>query len=491
MIRKHLHISVFFILLASCGNAFGQLKSDSLKKDKLRVEADSIITQSSSVAKEAFTNLREEAAMKLQRADTLPTFDGNRFKELQKIDSIGVSYENGQLKLPDQLPKNLDKETAEKMVREKLDELKKINSEKPSLALPEKSSIPDIDAIKEKSLKKLDDKIPAEKAREYENKFRRVSDSISQVVKRAERIVEEKSWLSAHKVYSEKALKKLYDSLGVSKLDSVLALLPNKKEVSKEDLLNAINFEMPTAPPVSESMGPKDLLNKEEITSLKDEISGPDLSTMKLPQEMLSELPPMEGFEFPSDKFRMMDSLRQEYLSKQKLSLNEQEIKDGVARAVAKKKPKFWDKTYFEGILSYLKYQETDFLQISPSLGFHLTKNFSLGLGPNILLKEENKNWSVFVGYRSFAKMELFSQRGYLQVEDIVDPGGLSTEYLKDMNHSILAGGGVLLPISRLLSINFSVLYRVNNEQYSGNQISPWVFRVGLSSIKSGKNKTL
>jgi hypothetical protein len=45
-------------------------------------------------------------------------------------------------------------------------------------------------------------------------------------------------------------------------------------------------------------------------------------------------------------------------------------------------------------------------------------------------------------------------------------------------------GGGGVLPLGKKLGINLAIFYRVNQKdvQPGGN---PWVFRIGLSSIKN------
>lgn len=76
-------------------------------------------------------------------------------------------------------------------------------------------------------------------------------------------------------------------------------------------------------------------------------------------------------------------------------------------------------------------------------------------------------------------------QRAYFQVEDVVDPVAANLEFINNTRHSILAGGGYLLAVSRVLAVNFCLLYRVNQMEYSGGKMSPWVIRIGLSSRNS------
>src|SRR5690606_12570100 len=159
-------------------------------------------------------------------------------------------------------------------------------------------------------------------------------------------------------------------------------------------------------------------------------------------------------------------------------------------QAALERKPAFWDRIYFEGLLSFNSVRERNEIQAAPSLGIKLARNFSIGFGPNILLREEDRKVQLTAGYRSFAKYEVFNQRAYLQVEDIVDPRQVSLESEGSTRHSILAGGGVLVPVSKVLAINMMLLYRVNNEEYSSGIQSPFTFRVGISTLSNRKSTT-
>jgi hypothetical protein len=71
----------------------------------------------------------------------------------------------------------------------------------------------------------------------------------------------------------------------------------------------------------------------------------------------------------------------------------------------------------------------------------------------------------------------------YIQLEDNIDPLEINTESIAQTKHSVLAGGGCLLPILKTMAINPSIFYRVNNSDTQFANGSPWVFRMGISSI--------
>src|SRR5690606_15643913 len=48
-------------------------------------------------------------------------------------------------------------------------------------------------------------------------------------------------FIQERKAYSTKRLKELYDSMGISKLDTILAQLPIKHDVTEEELIQHLN----------------------------------------------------------------------------------------------------------------------------------------------------------------------------------------------------------------------------------------------------------
>ena len=153
------------------------------------------------------------------------------------------------------------------------------------------------------------------------------------------------------------------------------------------------------------------------------------------------------------------------------------------------KRERFWDKSYFEGVIGFVPGDHT-LLQAAPTVGYHFASTLSVGAGPNVLIREENKKMITTVGLKVFSKVELFKRQGYLQFEDIMDSysTGVSESHKRSIfeQHHVYAGGGWLLTIAAPVSLNFSILYGFNSTAVPG-EFSPFVFRIGISSIKSKK----
>jgi|GEM_PF-3478110 len=289
------------------------------------------------------------------------------------------------------------------------------------------------------------------------------------------------------KVYSEKIKQKIKDSLRLEQVEKYANALSTlaKKDVSEQDFINALN----KVAPENNVLGKVDVNthtlnadNGEQLKNIHGQIEDFDLSKMRLPDSILSELEPLRSYTVPDKYTRLVDSLRNEYSQYSNMALDEKKITEETKAVVAKRKPDFLQKFYAEAILGYLKDGKATLFQASPSAGYHFTDNLSVGLGPNVLGRIEGKKVSVTMGLRSYVKAEIFKQRAYLQVEDNVNPAPVKPEVLWKSPHNILGGGGILFPISGKLALNACILYRFNN--HDTDPSSPWVFRLGLSSMK-------
>jgi hypothetical protein len=288
-------------------------------------------------------------------------------------------------------------------------------------------------------------------------------------------------------VYSEKIKQQLKDSLGwdqIEKFSNALSTVA-KKNVSQQDFINALN----KAAPENKALDKIDLNSGtikgddgSQLKSLNDKIEARDLSVIRLPDSVMSQLEPLRNFKVPDKYAQMADSLRDVYMENTSMSLEEKKVSDELKTVVAKKKPGLLDKFYAEAIMGYLKDGKATLFQGSPSLAYHFMNFVSLGAGPNILGRIEGKKVDITMGFRTYVKAEIFKQRAYLQVEDNVTPVPIKSETLWQSPHNVLTGGGILFPISKKLSINMCLLYRVNN--HGTDHSSPWVFRFGLSSTK-------
>lgn len=425
------------------------------------------------------------------------------------------------------------------------------------------------------------------------SKKQRQADSAVQIMQKGKDILSKKDeLLTPKKIYSNKKLKAICDSLGIGRMDTLLALASLKNEMPKEELLDKINSSF-----LPKGAGPQDL-NK----------SLSDLSGSKLKNEALRELPPLSGFqlkskylqtadsilqrnlkkiddknaekaritdsinvlkeahqkkidslqqhyqgnrhkmdsvmlvfqntELPSQRDLMQagidsigrirstldsidlqnkltdpaDSLSEKYREKRekldmtiskgrekieeefsnredKFKVMQKNITNDFSKIVIGEKKTFLSKFYFEGIVSTQKYGgKGDEIHFSPAIGYEITHDFSVGVGPNIIIRKDERSASLQAGFRTFAKYQIFDQRAYLQVEDRVDPVYAGENQPIQRQHNILAGGGILIPLSKSLALNASLLYRVNNSV--GVPLgSPWIFRIGVSTIKDKKVK--
>lgn len=460
--------SVFFFLLSVVMTGYGQATGPGKKKSARNV-ADSVLLKT-----------RKEAGnvVRLSRQSLPDSIPSTKRERLKLPDSVGASYENGKLQLPSS-PVN-------KPFGNKTDGFQRPDIKLHDGKVADQLKTPDI----KDQLSKEKPALPDIKKNKTSEKVKGRYDSLQQLAREGESLLDEakNKVPGVDRIYSQQSLKRIYDSLGISKLDSALALASSKREVSKEELLHAINTSFPdSVPSTMKAPSTSDLLRSPEAASIKDGLPSPDLSSMKLPTEDLQELSPASGFQIPSGNLPFVDSLRKLNLKRQRLKLNEEELSENVTGALVEKKPTFWDKAYFEGVLSFFKDKDLSSFQVSPALGYRIKGNLSVGIGPNILVSRNGKSWDVLAGYRSFIKYEVFSQRAYLQGEDSVDPYRATSENIRNTRHSILVGAGYLQPLSNVMALNLCVLYRVNNQDYSGGSASPWVIRLGISSIGSGK----
>jgi hypothetical protein len=298
----------------------------------------------------------------------------------------------------------------------------------------------------------------------------------------------------AKKIYSEKYKKKLYDSLGLKEADSIfnVASAFSKKEVSKEDLLQSINSSFPAdqklnSAGLNTNQEALQAPNEQKINSLPTSFDKSDLAKVKLPADVLTELPPIHGKQVDKTYMKLVDSMRLINLKAENLKMKEETVNKDIKAAIFKEKESFLHKSYIEGVVGYLQTGKVTLFQASPSFGYHFTNFLSLGIGPNILVKYEDNKFNASVGLRYFSKIEFFQRRAYLQAEDNIMPANVNTEYVNKSGHAVLVGGGVLLPITKSIALNPSLMYRISTTNGANSSGTPWVFRLGISSIKVKK----
>jgi hypothetical protein len=287
------------------------------------------------------------------------------------------------------------------------------------------------------------------------------------------------------RVYSEKFLHDFNDSLkSLTNLD--LSSAPFKRELSEDDLLHLVNEKFPSYSNVLSSPSAESIANTTE-DSLKNLQGVENLNSYKLPTDKLLELSPLPGSKVKSKYLNRLDSLRKANLQQEKLRLEERSLSDKSKVTVFKEKPTIRQRSYFEGVISVMSGKEFTLYQASPAMGLHFTDYLSIGGGPSFQLQSEGKDLYGTVGLRVFSKVEFFQRQFYLQLEDAMNPYRSNREKIQLDSHNVMIGGGVLLSVRAPFTLNFSVLYKLNEGKVNVSDVAPFVFRIGISSVKIEK----
>lgn len=288
------------------------------------------------------------------------------------------------------------------------------------------------------------------------------------------------------KIPSEKYKRKLIDSLGLQKADSIFNAVSSlaKTTTPEQEMLKKINtpFSESDIKKMNGDLAKDSLMqNAGEWNGMVDELKAKDLSSFALKDSLLSELKPLSGRVLDSINISGLDSIRDVALKAKGMQVKEEQLSEEIKRASIQKKPKIWDKIYAEGVLGIVNDSVINIVQLSPAFAYRFAKRFSVGVGPNVLLRFQERKLNLMGGLRTFAKAEIINQHAYLQLENSHEPRSLNRESLNTSRSSLLAGGGGLLPISKGFALNLAAFYRVSG----GSQAqTPWVFRIGISTIK-------
>jgi hypothetical protein len=369
----------------------------------------------------------------------------------------------------------------------------------PGVALPAKDSKlkegkPNVDNLKSSALN--EDKLRSEATRasgsDKTEKAKHKADSLMEIRDKIEAGNVANELANAKQIYSDKYIQKIYDSLGTKKADSLFKVASElaKTEIPKDELLNKVNAPLKEKTPEGMSFDEKNQSLKmddaDKLQSLPGKASEMDLASMQLPADALAELGPLSGNLVDAESLPVVDSMRQVIVKAKGYTIDEDQMTEEMKKTALRKKPTFFDKSYFEMIVGFVdNTSAVTIVQIAPAWGYHFTDELSVGLGPTVSVQlEERKKINALIGFRSFVKAEFFRQRAYLQIEDNVGQFKLNKDDIGKTSHSLLVGGGGVLPIAKKLGINLAVFYRVNQKDVQPGG-SPWVFRIGLSSIKN------
>ena len=316
--------------------------------------------------------------------------------------------------------------------------------------------------------------------------FKNTADSLSR-----ERFGLNEQWLQrfdVQTILSDRHMQELIDSLGLKKADSLYKRfnpLLNKKELGARDMLTAINSSFAG----QLAQGAPDLTSNDVMREARSEALAEarkfNPGSFKLPDATLAELPALSGNVVDEKYLRVVDSLRKLNLRRQDLKLLNREFAEDQAKAIFKEKPSFWDKAYVNAVIGVLSSGDATLYQASPALGYHIHKFISLGVGPAITVQKADDSYFAMVGVRSFAKGEFWKQRAYGQVEYQMKPYRIDSKSLLPEEGKWLVGGGYIQQITSRLGLTIEVLYRVTPMEVEGTTPdSPWVFRIGLSTMK-------
>jgi hypothetical protein len=295
------------------------------------------------------------------------------------------------------------------------------------------------------------------------------------------------AWLGNEpQVYSEKLKRKLYDSLGIAKANHLFkqAKALTKQAMTEEELLSKINGPLQEQPSLAKDSA---ALMTRAWEDIEKEVNYRDMTQKRLGDSLLTTLPPLPGREVEAAYLDKIDSLSNRALQARHHVLQKKKEGEERIRAELQQRPRLKDRLYLEGILQWQRDSSVQLVKFSPALAYRFAKSLSLGAGPDISISTTSKKLYMAGTTRAFLKAEVFQQRAYLQVEDNVDTGRIqSGETMRALRHRLLVGGGALLPVSKKAGINLSLLYQVSRRE-SGSQ-SPFVFRLGISSIKKTGN---
>lgn len=289
-------------------------------------------------------------------------------------------------------------------------------------------------------------------------------------------------------ILSEKRLASIRDSIEKATGLPIPKNIALKEEMSREDMVDLVNKKFPNVPVAPSSLDEVSSTGRDSLQSLASrDLPVQDIAKFKMPSDDLNSLGVLPGNVIKSKYLKGLDSLRQINLREEKLKYEEKALSQRTKLSIVQKKPTFKDRSYFEGVLSLISGKSLTIYQASPALGYHFTDNFSIGAGPTLQVLAVDKEIKFNGGVRAFSKVEFLKRQLYVQLEDAINPWSSSDERIRLDKHNVLIGAGILLSVKAPVTLNFSVLYRVNESKVSTSDIAPFVFRIGISTVKISK----
>ncbi len=147
-------------------------------------------------------------------------------------------------------------------------------------------------------------------------------------------------------------------------------------------------------------------------------------------------------------------------------------------------KMSFKRRTYFGGTFQLARSSPLE-LDLSPLLGYRITKNWSIGAGGTLRTTFNKKDDYMpsndgTYGYRLFLERQIKSSwLIHGEFESIANRSSPTDGYKKEWNSSLLAGIGKDATISKKLRMQILLLYNFSNNFHKVYQ-SPFNFRIGL-----------
>lgn len=293
-------------------------------------------------------------------------------------------------------------------------------------------------------------------------------------------------------VFTKKEWREYPDSLisvdGVNVPIDMESINKTTIPIKEDDLLGILNSKIN-----NESKSEADASNMHsnaigEMAGEKDALlSDIKVNDLKLEPQKLEELPSLPSDIVDSHHLKSIDSIKDITLKNERLTLDEEKMSSKMKVAKFERKKNFWDKSYFDGVVGFFN-DEGFVMQASPSLGYYLTNQLSIGLGPNILLSISESNTDISLGVRNFLKYEIYDKRAYFQLEDNVSEISYNNneDRLLVNNHDVLLGAGYVLSTKSKLTLNFALFYQLLGSPVN-QQLHPFVLRIGISSVKKVK----
>jgi hypothetical protein len=291
--------------------------------------------------------------------------------------------------------------------------------------------------------------------------------------------------ISLEEVYSKQRWDRQFDSLTqIANINLPSVPEVNPQRISEQDIVETINQKVQGNRSLPDTAVPGISDPSQNLSKVI-----PSLPSYQLEDIAKAQLSPLPGGVTKSKYLSSLDSMRDVNLKENAVRLKEANINASQKISTFTRIPSLIDRSYLEGVLG-MAIGKDPLYQITPCWGIHLFKYISVGAGPNLLLWKEQKRFHSSIGAKVFTKVEFFKRRVYLQGEDLMDSYAVNSEESGKSFyecHNFFVGGGWLLSLSTPVTLNLSLMYNVSDRSISQQTISPFIFRIGFSTVKIEK----